>query len=94
MKKSIYLCIITLSTLLIACGPSEADINKACECETLFTKMKSVESEYMISERISSSEAQKKVQAEYQTAYDKCIQLHKDMGDGNYLEASQKCSER
>lgn len=91
MKKKIYLSVIISFVSLVSCGPSEADIAKACECEALFTKMKGVESEYMVSERISSSEAQKKVQAEFQASYDKCIQLHKDMGDDTYFKASQKC---
>lgn len=94
MKRTIYFGAILFSLLLTSCGPSEADIAKTCECEALFTKMKGVESEYMVGERISSSEAQKKVQAEFQEPYDKCIQLHKDMGDDNYFKASQKCGSK
>lgn len=94
MKKTIYLTAITAALCLVSCGPNKEDISKTCACEDLFTKMKAAEAEYQVSDRISSSEAQKKVQSENQEAYDNCIKAHKDIGDDNYFKASQQCNSK
>ncbi len=86
------LLIVSVPTLFfISCGPSKEDISKTCSCEALFSQMKAIEAEYQVSDRISSSEAQKKAQSENQEAYDNCIKVHKDIGDDNYFKASQQC---
>lgn len=53
--------------------------------------MKDLEGEYQISDNISSSEAEKRVKAQNQEAYDKCVKLNKDLGDDVYLKIAQEC---
>lgn len=90
MKKTIILT-LTLGSLFYSCGPSRGDKAAVCNCEDLYTQMKNMEGEYQISDNISSSEAEKKVKAQNQEAYDKCVKLHQDLGDDTYFKASQDC---
>lgn len=89
--KKINIPIAALVLLVCSCGPSAADKAAVCNCENLNTRMKNLEGEYQISDDISSSEAEKKVKAQNQEAYDKCVKLHQDLGDDTYLKASQDC---
>lgn len=89
--KKISFPIAALVLFLCSCGPSQADKAAVCNCEDLYVRMKSLQGEYQISDNISSSEAEKKVQAQNQEAYDKCVKLHQSIGDENYLKASQDC---
>lgn len=90
MKKTIILT-LTLGSLFYSCGPSRGDKASVCNCEELYTKMKDLQGEYQISDNMSSSEAEKKVQAQNQEAYDKCVKLNKDLGDDVYLKVAQEC---
>ncbi len=87
----ISLPIVALVLFLSSCGISQADKAAVCNCEELYMKMKDLQGEYQISDNISSNEAEKKVQAQNKEAYDKCIKLHQNIGEDNYLKASQDC---
>jgi hypothetical protein len=89
--KTKTLIILIPALLLAACGPSKQDIAKTCECEALNAKIKGLEGEYMLSEQMSSTDAEKRAINDNKEAYDKCTQLHKNMGDDNYTKASQLC---
>ena len=91
MKKIFILLSLASSLLLISCGANEEDMRNVCGCEDLYLKMRSMKGEYQINDRISSSEAEKKVQAEFQTEFDKCTKLHKDLSEDTYFKLSQKC---
>lgn len=91
MNPKTLLLIIIIVALSASCGPSKEEITKTCSCEALFSQMKALEAEYQINDRISSSEAEKKVKSENQEAYDGCIKIRHEIGDDNYFKASLKC---
>jgi hypothetical protein len=91
MNTKTIIPLMALGLFLYSCGPSKGDRAAVCNCEELNTKMKNLEGEYQISDNMSSSEAEKKVKAQNQEAYNKCVKLNKDLGDDVYLKAAQDC---
>jgi hypothetical protein len=90
MKNLTILAALVL--FMCSCGPNKEDIKKVCDCETLYSKMKDAEGELQINDNINSNEAQKKVAAQNQEAYDACVKLSKSLGDDIYAQTAKDCA--
>ncbi len=90
MKKIGIYIMFSISLFTFSCG-GKGSMKEVCACEALFANMKEQEINYRLNDQMSTEDAHTKVMDENKAAYDKCIQLHKDMDDHRYFKLSQKC---